>query len=105
MHSSLNTDVSCFNSYIRLETPLIVNVLQWLTDHKYEREVAEIRTTDVKQDRDRLKAILPAITPCGIFSRRGTSYLVRHSRSIQVDIDFKDNQHILNYVNLKDELC
>jgi hypothetical protein len=52
-----------------------------------QSEVAEIRATNNKEERDRIKATLPAITPSGIFTKREAVGLVHHSGFIQFDVD------------------
>ncbi|MFN7115175.1 MAG: PriCT-2 domain-containing protein [Saprospiraceae bacterium] len=105
MESVLNVNVSCFANYTSADNPRPVNLLRWLTSDKYRAEVEAIRQTSDKADRDRLKAKLPAITPSGLFTRREAGCLVQHSGLLQFDIDFKENQHIANFPDLKKQLC
>lgn len=104
MKSVLDVQVSCFASYAAPDQPKPVNLLTWLTSDKYAQQVAEIRQIEEKKARDRLKAALPAITPSGLFSRRAADALLRHSGLIQFDIDLKDNLHIQNYSELRQEI-
>lgn len=103
MPSILDIEVSCFRSYFSKE-PRNVNLLTWLTSDKYALQVAEIRQLGDKDARDTLKRKLPAITPAGIFSKKGVGGLKRHSGFIVVEIDFKDNTQIGNYKDLKAEI-
>ncbi len=105
MTSILDTEVSCFADYNTPDNPRPVNLLQWLTSTKYAEKVAAIRNIADKDQRDRLKATLPAITPSGLFSYRAKKNLIRHSGFIQVDIDPKGNEAISNYSDLKKEIC
>ena len=51
------------------------------------------------------KASLPAVTVSGVFyPYRKAAYLIQHSGLICIDIDYKDNQHIRNYNQLKEQL-
>ena len=105
MDSSLNISVSCFANYNTPDNPRPVNLMLWLNSAKYADQVKQIRSIDDKSERDKIKATLPAITPSGIFTYRAADKLVQHSGLIQFDIDFKDNQHISNYDDLKSHLC
>ena len=102
--SILNTTVSLFANYDTPGNPTTVNLLQWLTTDKYIHRVQEIRLLTDKEERDKLKVKLPAITPSGIFTYRKESALVKHSGLIQFDIDKKDNMQIVNYSDLKNIL-
>jgi len=97
--------ISCFKSYLKADSPKTITINQWLKSPKYKKEVELIRTVTDKSKRDKLKARLPAITPSGIFSYREEKHLIQHSGLIQFDIDFKENKHINNYPNLKEQLC
>jgi hypothetical protein len=101
--SILDIKISAFQSYLATE-PTDVNLLLWLTSKKYSLEVEKIRNTADKKIRDKLKSKLPAITPSGLFSKRNSNSLIKHSGFIQIDIDFKDNIHIKNYSDLKKQI-
>lgn len=101
--SILNIEVSCFKNYQSKES-CSINLLKWLTSLKYQKEVDAIRTLATKNEKDKLKALLPAITPSGQFKERNANGLIKHSGFISIDIDFKDNTHIENYSDLKTEL-
>lgn len=105
MKSVLDIPVSIFANYRSPDNPKTVNLLVWLTSAKYAKEVATIRQIEDKATRDKLKAKLPAITASGMFLRRETKGLIQHSKLIAIDIDGKDNQHIGNFSDLKNELC
>lgn len=100
----LDVKVSIFKNYNSPDAPQEVSLLTWLKSAKYQKEVETIRATADKEERDRLKAGLPAITPSGIFSRREEAGLVKHSGLIQIDIDLKENQHIANFPAIKEQL-
>ena len=104
-NSCLNVQVSAWKDYFETSNPQPVNLLTWLNSSKYAPQVEAIRAAVTKEERDKLKATLPAITPSGIFSRREEAGLMQHSGFIQVDIDFKENAHISNYPELKTELA
>lgn len=101
----LNTTVSIFPNYYTSTNPKQVNLETFLKSKKYRKEVEAIRATEDKAERDRLKANLPAITPSGIFTERKEAGLVQHSGLIQLDIDWKENSHISNFFELKEQLC
>lgn len=103
MKSILDTLVSCVPNYYSKE-PRNVNLLTWLTSHKYAHVVAQIRQCADKELRKKLKGSLPAITPSGLFSRVDEQHMVRHSGFIQFDIDAQDNRDITNYHVLHTQL-
>lgn len=104
MNSVLNISVSCFKDCLTPDNPQPVNLLFWLTSDKYRAKVEQIRDKADKAERDQLKKTLPAITPSGTFKYRELEALLSHSGLIAFDIDFKDNQHITNYSDLKEQL-
>ena len=104
MNSVLNVEVSCFRSYSGKE-PKSINLLTWLQSEKYKEEILQLRTLPEKEKRDRIKASLPAITVSGTFyPTRKAENLLKHSGLICIDIDPKGNEHISNYLELKEEL-
>jgi len=103
-NSVLNTEVSCFPDYYSPNDCEPVNLLTFLHSTKYRKQVEAIRQLEDKAERDRLKAGLPCITPSGLFTRREAPGLVKHSGLIQIDIDGKENQHIGNFAQLKQEV-
>lgn len=103
MNSILDILVSCVANYYSKE-PRNVNLLTWLTSTKYAHVVDRLRHTDDAAERKRLKAMLPAITPSGLFSRVDEAHLVRHSGFLQFDIDAKDNTGVSDYDTLINRL-
>lgn len=101
--SILDIEISCFANYLSTE-PKNINLLVWLNSKKYWAKVEKIRTTRDEKRKKYLKSQLPAITPSGIFSKRDSESLLKHSGFIQFDIDFKDNTHISNYGELKQQI-
>tara|TARA_R110002126_G_scaffold274972_1_gene420265 strand:+ start:4547 stop:5431 length:885 start_codon:yes stop_codon:yes gene_type:complete len=101
--SILNIQISAFSSYLATE-PKEVNLLVWLNSKKYFTQVEKIRNTKDEKIKKHLKSKLPAITPSGLFSKRNAKGLLKHSGFIQFDIDFKDNIHIYNYEDLKEQI-
>ena len=104
MDSILNIEISCFKDCLTPGEPVNINLLQWLTSKKHAAKVKHIRQTENKEDRNKLKKLLPAITPSGLFSYRKAESLIKHSGFMQIDIDFADNTHITNYDSIKTEL-
>lgn len=100
----LDSPVSIFANYNTPSNPKTVTLKQFLTSTKYRAEVECIRATDDKAERDKLKATLPAITPSGLFSYRAVGSLVKHSGLICLDIDYKGNEAIGNFFELKEQL-
>jgi hypothetical protein len=103
MNSPLNITVSCFKTALSTE-PKPVNLMTWLTSAKYKVQVEKIRNSKDKLEKAILKKQLPAITPSGTFSHRAINGLILHSGLLAFDIDFKGNEHINNYFDLKTQL-
>ena len=103
--SPLNATVSAWGNYFEAKNPKPVNLMQWLNSSKYATQVTAIRKAGTKQERDAMKAKLPAITPSGTFSSREEGGLLQHSGLIQIDIDLKENTHIANFRELKEQLA
>jgi hypothetical protein len=101
--SILDIEVSTFSSY-KGTIPKNVNLLIWLQSLKYENKVNTIRKTNDVQLIKKLKSELPAITPSGTFKLRKADELILHSGFLQFDIDFKDNLHIKNYTDLRNQI-
>lgn len=104
-HSILNVEVSAWGNYFEAKTPKPVSLMKWLTSSKYAPQVEAIRKAATKQERDAMKAKLPAITPSGTFSSREEGGLLQHSGLIQIDIDLNENTHITNFTELKEQLA
>ena len=102
--SILHAPVSVFRNYKSTEPEEKTRMVTFLTKKLYEEEIARLRSLTDKKKRDRLKAALPACTPSGVFSKRENASLIQHSGLMQFDIDFKDNTHIRNYNQLKQQL-
>lgn len=101
--SILDIQISGFANYLATE-PKNINLFVWLNSKKYVAEVQKIRNTKDEKLKKHLKSKLPAITPSGLFSKRNVKGLLSHSGFIQFDIDFKDNIHINNYKDLKEQI-
>ena len=101
--SILDINISAFLNY-KATKPKEINLLVWLNSTKHYLEVEKIRNTKDETIKKVLKSKLPAITPSGTFTKRCAKNLIKHSGFIQFDIDYKDNLHIKNYENLKNEI-
>jgi hypothetical protein len=99
-NSILNIKVSSFENCKSI-SPKDVNLLSWLTSDKYRDKVMGLRNIQDENIQKVIKASLPAITPSGTFSTRSEKGLIAHSGFLAFDIDFKDNQHIDNFNDLK----
>lgn len=102
-NSPLNIEVSRFSNVLAV-TPTKYNLLDLLNDPHTKNNVEKLRNETDEKKRSKLKLLLPSITPSGVFSKRNLNSLVKHSNLIQFDIDFKDNQQILNYSDLKKQI-
>ncbi|MBF2707443.1 BT4734/BF3469 family protein [Flavobacterium soyangense] len=99
-----NTYISKFKNYRSSIPENVVSLWDWFNDDSLKNEVDFIRTVDNKEDRNRLKANLPGITPSGTFSKRKGDSLVKHSGFICIDIDSGDNPGVTDFANLRDQL-
>lgn len=98
-------NVSVFLSYKATVPSRSINIWEWLFLSNDNNSIVDIiRYTTDEEERKRLKASLPAITPSGIFSERRANKLIDHSGLICIDIDGKDNPHITNIESLKQQL-
>lgn len=104
-NSILNVEVSAWGNYFEAKNPKNVSLMKWLNSSKYAAQVTAIRKAAGKKERDAMKAQLPAITPSGTFSSREEGGLLQHSGLIQIDIDLKENTHIANFRELKEQLA
>ncbi len=101
----LNIKVSLFENYYCTIPYATIGLWEWLLkDSKNIATVQRIRETKDEVLRTKLKKLLPAITPSGIFSIRNKDGLEKHTGLICIDIDGKDNPHITDMELLKDEL-
>lgn len=103
MKSVLDRQVSCYKDYYDTN-PIDINLNTFINSRKYRNEIDLIRLLDEKKDRDEKKALLPSITPSGIFSYRNEKGLIKHSGLVQIDIDWKGNEHIDNFEDIPKEV-
>lgn len=104
MKSILDIIVSCFEN-CQNTTPHDVNLLGWLTSDKHRVKVEQLRAIQDESLQKVIKASLPAITPCGLFSYRDEKHLKEHSGFLVFDIDEQDNKHIGNFAKLKEQIA
>ncbi|MDE6183672.1 MAG: hypothetical protein K2F53_04530, partial [Rikenellaceae bacterium] len=99
--------VSLFSRYTDPKPIGKVSLFYFLTtgQHKYRKQIEEIRQCESERKRRLLKSKLPAITPAGEFSRRCNTGLLRHSGFVCVDIDGKDNPDITDFETVKASLA
>ena len=95
-----NIKVSFFKNYFAKRCRR-VDLKSHLLSTEWKNDVIAIRREPDKRKRDKMKMILPAITPSGIFKRHNSSGIVKYSGFICMDIDAKDNPSINNWEALK----
>lgn len=85
----LSFPVSLFRNYYDPIPLRTIPILDFFTKRSLglEKSVAEIRGTDDKDVRDKIKATLPCITASGCFSERRIGNQISHSGFICMDID------------------
>ena len=92
--NALNVEVSYFQKCSDCTRPAKINLLTFLKSDKHRAAVERIRAIETKVKRDELKcALLPGITPSGVFSYRAENSLIKHSGLIAGDVDMKDNPY------------
>jgi len=101
--SVLNIECSMFDS-AKSKVPCTVKLLDWLLNDQYLPLQEKVCSAVNEHDKRIAKESMPCITTSGVFSQRGNNYLVKHSRLIAINIDLKENKHIANYQDLKNEL-
>jgi hypothetical protein len=101
--SVLDVEVSLFSS-CKDTNPTKVNLLHLLQSNVYKEKVEALRQIENPERRDEAKKMLPGFTPSGLFSKREASSLISHSGLIGIDIDYKENLHISNFLELKEQI-
>lgn len=103
INSVLN--ITCSKANNKESMPVDCNLLDELKSNQYEQQQQEVRNERDPVKQDLLKMKMPVLLPSGIFKgAKGAKNLVKHSGVIAIDIDFKDNQHITNFKDLKSEI-
>lgn len=102
--SPLDVTVSYFENK-ESTAPKPVNLLTWLQSEKHKPLVEAIRSASTPEERSRLKAQVPAITPSGLFTTRKADKLITHTGLICLDFDYQHNKHIENWPEVKNHLC
>ena len=102
----LDTKISYFKRCSQSDTPdATVTLRQFLTSKKIKERVLRVRAEQDKARRDLLKKQLPAATVSCVCTKRNTTHIVQHSSVMAFDIDLKDNTHIANYSELREQLA
>lgn len=86
----LDIQVSKFDSVMNTDSPIQVDLYEWLNDTSQKDRIQELRNLKGKAYKEAKKK-LPGITPSGTFHTRKEDGLIQHSGLIQFDVDGKDN--------------
>lgn len=90
-------------------TGLPVQLYSFLNSAKHAGKVAELRAAVAAGAEAKtiqaLKLSLPACTISGLFAERTAAGLIEHSGFMAIDIDQKDNTHLTNFADVKNELA
>lgn len=74
----------------------VIDFLNQVKYGKWKNKVEQIRTSELKADRDKIKKTLPGFTISGTFIERKEENLIQHSGFICIDIDyFTDKTELL----------
>lgn len=84
-------DVSLFRNYYKILPEKSISLKSWVTTQVFKKYVDAYRAYDNEEQRKKLKASLPCITPSGIFEIRRNDGFRAHSGFLCLDIDGKDN--------------
>lgn len=99
-------NITCSKAINKESLPVDCNLLEELLSNKHEQQQNLVRNETDPDKQNTLKMAMPALWPCCLFNGGSTSkHIVNHTGLIVVDIDAKDNQHIANFHNLKNEIC
>lgn len=99
-------NVSMFKNARDNKTCGTMNLWDWLLErNRYTTLVETLRLEPDDSRRKRIKDLLPAITPSGVFHRRNANSLMTPSNLICIDIDGKDNPSISDMEELKARLA
>lgn len=104
MENVLDIECSMFENAKTVE-PINVNLLRYLKSTKFLIQQEKLRIITNEDVKKSAKLLMPCITPSGIFTKRNKNSLLQHTGLIAINIDLKDNQHISNFKNLKEQLC
>lgn len=82
----------------------VVDLWGFLNDRSHEEEIKHLRTVKDAAERSRLKRLLPCATISGVFSpTRKRENLQQHSGLIVLDFNAKDNPHVTDWEDLKNQ--
>jgi len=100
------TEVSVFENCMKREPAInTYSLYDAITTLAFRNDVTDLRSQKDEEKRKEKKKELYAFTPSGIFkNERKKESLVKHTKFICIDIDEKDNKHILNFDKLNEEL-
>ena len=82
-----------------------VDLFEFMDDTSRKAEILALRETEDVKEKKEIKEDLPCITPSGLFSKRISSGLIKHSGYICIDIDAKDNPQITDFERQRDEIA
>lgn len=99
-----NTYITKFENFKSTKDGSEINLLEWLKDESQKDLVLKIRSLKTKEEKRRLKEILPCVTISGTFSQRKADALIKHSGFICIDIDGHENPNITDFKDLRNEL-
>lgn len=99
--------ISVFRNYFDTNPALTLSVYEFCVNVQngdYAKEVIQIRSEPNKEQRDAIKATLPAVTISGVFNKRKKEQLIKHSGFICLDIDSHHNSNITDWEALRNTL-
>lgn len=99
-----DTEISVYNG-VRDAYGATCSLRAFLFNRKHREEIEKLRSLPTKEQQSDIKKRLPMACVSGVFSpTRKAENIVKHSGLICIDIDRKENLHIENWNELKQEL-
>jgi predicted P-loop ATPase len=103
--------ISLFDNIKKTEHPTKITIdefISYIKEGKWKKEVnkarAELKTAETKEERGRIKGVLPNATMSGYFKKRGAKNLIKHSGFILIDIDNLSSNINKVFNQLKDDI-
>lgn len=99
-------NVTCSKAINKEGVPADCNLLDELLSNKYQQQQDAVRNESDPVKQNELKIKMPALWPsCLLVGGSTSKNIANHTGLIVVDIDAKDNEHLTNFYDLKNEIC
>ena len=102
--SCLDVQVSFYKNCYDAVSSETIDLNGFLDNDIYKQDVTEIRLKNNPTIVKRMKLALPCVTVSGVFRKRCSTGLLKHSGLLGIDIDANDNPHISSFDELRSRL-